>query len=165
MIKLFGPLVGLWTMHFKAKHSFLKQVAVHSNCFRNIPVSLAVKHQFMISYYLSKAFSLDKPTADVSTVSTVHVVVLGAEIAQAIQEKHPNTVEVHLAKAVSSKGLNFRKVLILANGITSGLPDFGEIVQMCLVLRRLWFMVRQLCGRYREHFRSFQFIDEGNVVN
>src|SRR4029434_851840 len=97
--------------------------------------------------------SISKPTADVSTVSTVHVLVLRAEIAHAIQEKHPNTVEVNLAKAIYSKGLNFRKVMILANGITSGLPDFGEIVQVCLVLRRFCIVVRQLCGWYREHFR------------
>ena len=38
MIKLFGPLVLFWTMHFEAKHSFFKKVGRHTNCFRNIPL-------------------------------------------------------------------------------------------------------------------------------
>lgn len=34
--------VALWTMRFEAKHSFFKQVARHTNCFKNIPRSLAI---------------------------------------------------------------------------------------------------------------------------
>lgn len=52
MIRLLGPLVGRWTMHFEAKHSFLKQVIRHTSC-KNVPLSLASKHQTMIAYHLS----------------------------------------------------------------------------------------------------------------
>lgn len=57
MIRLFGPVVGQWTMRFEAKHSsffFFKQVIGHTRCFKNIPLSLASKHQMMIVYHLSK---------------------------------------------------------------------------------------------------------------
>lgn len=33
MIHFFGPLVGMWTMRFEAKHSFFKQVVCHTCCF------------------------------------------------------------------------------------------------------------------------------------
>ena len=38
LIRLFGHLVVLWTIRFESKH--------------NVPLSLAVKHQFMIRYNL-----------------------------------------------------------------------------------------------------------------
>lgn len=44
LIKAFGPLVSLWTMRFEAKHSFFKRVVRHTHSFRNIMLSLAVKH-------------------------------------------------------------------------------------------------------------------------
>lgn len=46
--------------------------------------------------------------------------------------------------------------MIVAHGSTSGLPDFGEILQICIVQERLCFMVRRLYGWYREHFRAFE---------
>lgn len=38
MIRLFGPVVVQWTMHFEAKHSFFKQVISHTSCFKNVPL-------------------------------------------------------------------------------------------------------------------------------
>ena len=53
IIRLFGPVVGQWTMRFEAKHSFFKQIIRHTSCFKNVPLSLASKHQLMIAYHLS----------------------------------------------------------------------------------------------------------------
>lgn len=36
LIKKYGPLVGVWTMRFEAKHSFFKEVARHINNFSNV---------------------------------------------------------------------------------------------------------------------------------
>uniref|UniRef100_A0A8C9ZBY0 Uncharacterized protein n=1 Tax=Sander lucioperca TaxID=283035 RepID=A0A8C9ZBY0_SANLU len=60
MIRCFGPLIALWTMRFEAKHSFFKQVARHTNCFKNITRSLAIKHQFMLAYHTHSS-SLKSP--------------------------------------------------------------------------------------------------------
>ncbi|XP_066596628.1 uncharacterized protein [Prorops nasuta] len=47
-----GPLVHIWSMRFEAKHSLLK-VASHTSCNRkNLPLTIATKHQL----YLSKIF-------------------------------------------------------------------------------------------------------------
>lgn len=35
LIRGFGPLVSLWTMHFESKHSFFKLAVRHTNNFRN----------------------------------------------------------------------------------------------------------------------------------
>lgn len=82
--------------------------------------------------------------------------VLKQEIAQSIEQIYPGTTEVHFSKYVSSKGLTFRKGMIVAHGSTSGLPDFSEILQICVVQDRLYFIVKRLSGWYREHFRAFE---------
>lgn len=155
LIRMFGPLVCLWTMRFEAKHSFFKQVVRHTNCFKNVPLSLATKHQLMISYHL-RSSSFEETSLEVTNVSTVPLDCLKQEIAQTIEKNFPGTTEVHLSKCVSSKGVHFRKGMIVAHGSTSGLPDFGEILQICVVQERLCFMVRRLSGWYREHFRAFE---------
>lgn len=50
LIRAYGPLVFLWTMRFEAKHSLFKRIVRHMHCFRNILLSMAVKHQLMIAY-------------------------------------------------------------------------------------------------------------------
>lgn len=155
LIRMFGPLVALWTMRFEAKHSFFKQVVRHTNCFKNIPLSLATKHQLMISYHL-RSSSFEKTAFEITNVSTVPVDVLKQEMAQTIEQKFPGTTEVHLMKCVSSKGVQFRNGMIVAHGSTSGLPDFGEILQICIVHEKLCFMLKRLSGWYREHFRAFE---------
>lgn len=99
---------------------------------------------------------MKKNPLQVTNVSTVPVDVLKEEMAQTIAQKFPGTSEVHLAKCVSSKGVTFRNGMIVAHGCTGGLPDFGEIVQICIVQESLCFIVRRLSGWYREHFRAFE---------
>lgn len=70
LIRKFGPLLGLWRMRFEAKHSFFKHIIRHSDCFRNVPLSLAFKHQLMISYHM-RASSFEKPALVMTNVSTV----------------------------------------------------------------------------------------------
>lgn len=155
MIRCFGPLVGLWTMRFEAKHSFFKQVARHTNCFKNVTYSLSAKHQLMVGYYMYSS-SLKKSSLEVTSVSTVPVDVLNEEVALSIKRKYPDVTEVNLAKNVSSNGLNYRNGMIVAHGSTGGLPEFAEILQMCIVKDQLSFIVRVLCAWYRDHFRAFE---------
>lgn len=155
MIRCFGPLVALWTMRFEAKHRFFKQIVKHTSCFRNVPLTLASKHQFMIAFHIN-SLSYGKSTLDVSNVSTVPLDVLKEEVAQAIRSKYPNTNEVHLANNASSSGIAYSKGMIVAHGSTSGLPEFAEIIQMCVVNEELVLIVKVLCGWYNAHYRAFE---------
>ena len=147
LIRFFGPLVGLWTIRFEAKHSFFKKVIKHTSCFKNVPLSLAVKHQFMIGYHLSSP-SIDKPVLDVSDVSTVPLDFFKKELAQAFKQQDPDLSEIHLAKNVWSKGINYRTGMVVAHGSEGGLPEFGEIHQICILHQRLFFVLKLLCGWY-----------------
>lgn len=72
LIEAFGPLVAQWTLRFKAKHSFFKRVVRHTSRFRNILLSLAVKHRLMLAYYFNNMAIL-KPALSVTNLSIVPV--------------------------------------------------------------------------------------------
>ncbi len=109
----------------------------------------------MIAFHINSP-SYGKSNVEVSTVSTVPVDVLRKEVAQAIISKYPNTSEVHLAKNASSSGIAYSNSMIVAYGSTSGLPEFAEIIQMCVINEELFLIVNVLCGWYSEHYRAFE---------
>lgn len=76
---------------------------------------------------------------DVSDVSTVPLDVLRKELAQAFKERHPGLTEINLAKNVWSKGINYRPGMVVAHGSEGGLPEFGEIHQIC-ILHQILFL-------------------------
>ena len=142
-------------MRFEAKHSFFKQVARHTNSFRNIALSLAAKHQQLISYHIYSS-SLGTSNLEVTNVSTVQVDVLNKEVVLALRQKYPDISQVHLAKNVTTRGINYRNGMLVACGSTAGMPEFAEILQLCILGDELSFIVRLFCAWYRDHFRAFQ---------
>lgn len=140
LIRCFGPLVTLWMMRFEAKHSFFKQIVKHTSCFKNLPLTLASKHQLMIAFHLCSP-SYGKSSIDVPHVSTLPVDVLKEEVAQAIRLKYPNTSEVQLTKKASSSAVAYSEGMIVAHGSTSGLPEFAEIIEMCVINQELLLIV------------------------
>ena len=49
---LICPVSRLWCMRFEAKHSYFKMLAHRVRNFRNIPKTLACRHQRLMCYYL-----------------------------------------------------------------------------------------------------------------
>lgn len=48
-----GPISRFWCMRFEAKHSYFKSLAHRVKCFKNIPKTLADRHQHLMCYILS----------------------------------------------------------------------------------------------------------------
>lgn len=46
--------------------------------------------------------------------------------------------------------------MILAHRATGGLPEFSEIDQICILHDNVFYIVSELCGWYREHYRAFE---------
>ncbi len=46
----FGPLIRLWTLRFESKHSYFKQCARNLHNFKNLPATLAERHQLLQAY-------------------------------------------------------------------------------------------------------------------
>lgn len=155
MIHLFGPLVLFWTMRFEAKHSFFKQVARHTNCFKNITKTLARKHQLMVGQFMQSS-RCDDTSVDVTRIATVPISVLHEDIANAMNQKYPSISAVNLAQTVSSDGIKYTKGMIIVHGTLSGLPNFAEIVQICVLKDGIALIAKKIGSWYNEHYRSFE---------
>lgn len=70
LIRCFGPLVDFWTIRFEAKHSFFKKVVRDVNNFKNILLTLSLRHQLMLAYHLDMT-TLFKPRVEVKGASNV----------------------------------------------------------------------------------------------
>lgn len=110
----FGPLVALWTMRFEAKHSFFKRVVRHTTCFKNVLLSLAQRHQFLMAHHLHM-LSLPESPLEVANVSSLPTDVLKEDIAFARKQRHPELDGVCLAKNAMYNGLNLELSLHMAH--------------------------------------------------
>lgn len=70
LIRAYGPLMSLWTMRFEAKHSFFNCVVRHTHSFRNILLSLAMKHQLLLAYNQHDSRAV-RPLLQATTLPTV----------------------------------------------------------------------------------------------
>lgn len=155
MIKNFGPLVALWTMRYEAKHSFFKQIVRHTKNFRNITLSLAKKHQLMVGYHLNIPESEQSPLK-VAQVSKVPIDVLNEDVVHILTLKYPEVTAVNLANSVSINGIEYKKGMIVVHGSCGGLPEFSEIIQLCILKGALSLIVKKFSAWYWEHFRAYE---------
>ncbi len=140
LIRAYGPLVFLWTMRFEAKHSLFKRIVRHTHSFLNILLSLAMKHQLMIVYNQHDPSVVRQATQ----LSTVDVTVLREDIRKALQFKFPTEMHIQIANNVWYSGTKYVVGMVLANGSTGGLTDFGELIQIVVVKGTFLFIVKCL---------------------
>lgn len=155
LIRCFGPLVDFWTIRFEAKHSFFKKVVRDVNNFKNIVLTLSLRHQLMLAYYLDVP-NLFKPTVDVKGASNVSLDILTASVKQVIENKFRTLSSVQLATTAFIHGTKYTKGMFVSIGSTSGLPDFCKIVHMLLVSNKLFFVVEPFSAWYLEHLRCYE---------
>ena len=154
LIRAYGPLVFLWTMRFEAKHSLFKRIVRYNHSFRNILLSMAMKHQLRIAYNQHDP-SVVRPVLQATQLSTVDVAVLREDIQKALQDKFPTEMHIQIANNVVYSGTKYAVGMVLANGSTGGLTDFGELIQIVVVKGTLLFIVKSLIAWSVEHLRSF----------
>lgn len=164
LIEQFGPLVALWTMRFKAKHSFFKRVVRHTNCYKNVLLSLAQRHQFHMAHQLHLCSFLTR-TLEVKNVSTLSIDLLKEEIANAVRQKNLNVDILCMTKDITYEGFNYRDGMIIANGELAGMPEFGEIIQMIVLQEKPVFIIRKLDAWYTEHFRAFILMTSSSTMD
>lgn len=56
LTKVFGPLIDMWTMRFEGKHKFFKKFIHETQSFKNVPLTLAMRHQKMMAYHFRLCF-------------------------------------------------------------------------------------------------------------
>lgn len=113
-------------MRFEAKHNFFKQVAHHTNCFKNIPPTLAAKHQQVIAYHINASHLTS--TLEITNVSTLPVDVLNKEVVTSLRQKYPKINKGTSSQNATIKGMSYRIGMLIPYGSTGGLPEFAEIL-------------------------------------
>nr|XP_054600874.1 uncharacterized protein LOC129164486 isoform X2 [Nothobranchius furzeri]XP_054600875.1 uncharacterized protein LOC129164486 isoform X2 [Nothobranchius furzeri] len=153
LIKAFGPLIAFWTMRFEAKHSQFKRIVRHTGNFKNVLLSMATKHQLMMSHYLHS--TTIEPALGVVRVKSVPLDVLHLDIQASIKHLYPSHDQVQLADTVTYQGTRYTQGMIVAYGSTAGLPDFAEIIQITIFAERVHFILRTLVSWFDEHYRGY----------
>lgn len=165
LIEAFGPLVGLWTMLFEAKHKFFKHVVRFSSNFKNVLLSLSTKHQLMMAYNWQR--NMTKPALVISKVSSLPLEVLHVDMKESVKKLFPQLTSVQLSNTVTYHGTRYSAGMILMYGSTGGNPDFVEIIQILILESSLYLIVKKLNAWYLEHLRSFllETCKEVNLVH
>lgn len=88
--------------------------------------------------------NVEKPSLEVSRVSAVPVEDLKEDVIQSFTQIYPDVSVINLAENVSVDGINYSKRMIIAHGSVGGLPEFAEIVQICVLKESLEFIVKKI---------------------
>lgn len=155
LIKAFGPLSDIWTMHFEGKHKFFKQVIRNAQNFRNVVLTLAVKHPKMMAYYLDTS-SFFKPSAEMDKVTTALITSYPENVQQVFRQRVPQLATVLVASSVFVDGIRYCTDMIPSVGSCSGLPTFMQIKQIVAINTDVLFVCNTMTVWYHEHLRSFE---------
>lgn len=69
---------------------------------------------------------------------------------------YPNITEVNMAKSADCKGICYRTVMIVICEFTDGLPEFGQIIMICVLQDTVNFLVKKFSAWFREHYQAFE---------
>lgn len=154
LIKTFGPLCDVWTMRFEGKHKFFKKVVRHIHNFKNIPLTLALRHQHMIAFHLA-ATSFFKPSVEINRVKSVMVDSFPENVKNflCLRNNYQNTVLA--AASVCIDGIKYSADMVISVGSCSGLPDFRQIAKIVVINTEI-FVCKLMTSWYNEHLRAYE---------
>lgn len=109
----------------------------------------------MLSYYLEMP-SVFKPSIETGKVSVVSVCILDATIREAVLNKFSGLDSVSLTSIAYIKGTKYSKGMVLSVGHTCGLPDFGRVLEICVVDGSMLFILELFAVGFVEHLRCYQ---------
>lgn len=155
LIKCFGPVIDFWTIRFEAKHSFFKKAVHDSGNFKNVMLTLAQRHQLTLAYHLDMP-TLFKPDLVVDHVSVLSTECLDLSFKLAVKSKYSNVTSISVASSACIYGTRYSEGMFLSVGYTSGLPDFGRLVKILIVMNKPAFLIEPYSAWYSEHFRCFE---------
>lgn len=151
---MYGPLVDVWTMRFEGKHQFFKRVIREAHNFRNVPLTLADRHQKMMAYHLDAA-TFFKPALELDKVKSVLVSSLPDSVQQHFLTNYGPQSAVLAAMSVIIDGIRYANDMLVSVGSCAGLPQFRQIHQILIVHSNVMFICREMIAWYHE-LRSYE---------
>lgn len=83
-----------------------------------------------------------KSSLEVAQDSKVPIDVLNRNV-NILSQKYPEVTAVNLACSVTINGINYKKGMIVVHGPCGGLPEFSEILQLCIVRDGLSLIIKK----------------------
>lgn len=163
LIRLFGPLVHLWTMRFEGKHSFFKRVVHDTQNFKNVLKTLADRHQHMVAFHLS-ASGFFRPHQQASNVSSVLVSML-PDVAKTYVKQITASNVIYSTSKICIDGTDYNVGMFLSVGQEGGLPKFCRLEQVLLVNSSVVFLCQRHISHYIEHLRSYELFPNNLAVH
>jgi len=167
----FGPLRHHWCMRFEAKHAFFK--GFHLRCFKNLPKSLAVKHQLWMCHKQlgslgcrNRNFLYDGDIVGEGNNCAFSAVYpdVATKFADLISpDEYCVTTVVYVTKSVKIHGLEFRAgCVIVAKYDDTGMPEFALLHSICVLNDVKFFVVEKLeISYFNSHILSYVVYPSG----
>lgn len=155
LMRMYGPLRDMWTMRFEGKHKFFKQVIRNTKNFKNVPQTLAVRHQRMMAYNVDSS-SFFKPSIQMDKVTVTLVSSFPENIQNLLKQRYAAQNTVLVASSVSIDSIKYSPDMIVSVGACSCLPDFRQIHKILVINSDVLFVCKHLTSWYNEHLRSYE---------
>ena len=98
----------------------------------------------------------EKSYLDVCQISKVPIDVLYEDVVKTVTQRYPDITTVDLAHSVTVNSIKYKTGMVVVHGSCGSLPEFAEIMQLCLIRDTLSLIIRKLFSWYREHNRAFE---------
>ncbi|KAL0148361.1 hypothetical protein M9458_056341 [Cirrhinus mrigala] len=123
LIRTFGPLIDVWTMRFEGKHKVFKTIVRRTQNFKNVCLTLAVRHQKMMGFHFSSP-SFFKPPVEIQKLKAAMVSSFPDKVQQCLFQMNGQQNTVLVASSVCVDGIKYAPDMIVSVGSCADLPDF-----------------------------------------
>ena len=152
----FGPLVHLWTMRFEGKHSFFKEAARRTKCNKNLPLSLAARHQYHQALHHESANYLGKQKRSFVGGTLMPVYLLDQSIQALIKPLVSENENFFQSRSVTVDGYSYGYKCAVVTGFMNDALQF-KCVMNCLVINETLYL---LCSDletlgFDRHFHAY----------
>lgn len=155
----FGPLVHCWSLRFEGKHNWFKQVFKSSKCFKNIPKTLAKRHQCMLASLSGQNQFYHKSWFDVIGGKVRKLSHFSEAVQDLIRIKFGNIGDIYEARSFRICGSLYTKGCCFPSGIEGDLITFAEIKNCFLISDKPYCLLHSLkTVNYSKHLHAYKVV-------
>ena len=149
MILKYGPLRSCWCMRFEAKHSYFKQISLRPGNYKNLPLTLAERHQNLQAYIGSSEKT--KPMVEINSfMADSNLDTYSYEL----EQKGFNIHQCTSVKCISIKGITCYLGCFLVSGFYANEPIMSQILKVVVQKDMVGFICKDYTSRHSKHLRA-----------
>jgi hypothetical protein len=164
-IKWFGPISHFWTMRYEAKHAYFKSLFQKTKNQKNVPFSMATRHQYLKTYISNSKTSFIGPRISFHCMKNKQK--LPADLRGFLDAHFPSISQVGKSLKVNMWGIDESVAFISEGNVSSDvvfnafLCAFNHNDRLIFVCRKMW----ATC--YVFHYNSYEvsYSNEFTVLN